>query len=133
MISVQHVHKWFGVLHVLDDVNLDVRRGAVVVIAGPSGSGKSTLIRTINRLETVASGAITVDGVVVNEPTVNVNRLRQDIGIVFQQFNRTQACLRRFAGGSQVGSRASWVLLSSSRRFLSSSGWSPATSRRSGS
>ncbi len=87
MISVQHVHKWFGSLHVLDDVSLEVRRGSVVVIAGPSGSGKSTLIRTINHLETIESGTITVDGQVVSDPKVDVNRLRQDIGMVFQQFN----------------------------------------------
>jgi ABC-type polar amino acid transport system ATPase subunit len=87
MINVQHVHKWFGNLHVLDDVSLEVDRGAVVVIAGPSGSGKSTLIRTINRLETIASGTITVDGVSVSDPHADVNRLRQDIGMVFQQFN----------------------------------------------
>jgi aspartate/glutamate/glutamine transport system ATP-binding protein len=87
MINVQHVHKWFGNLHVLDDVSLEIDRGSVVVIAGPSGSGKSTLIRTINRLETIASGTITVDGVAVTDPHVDVNRLRQDIGMVFQQFN----------------------------------------------
>ncbi len=87
MIGMQHVHKWFGSLHVLDDVSLEVRQGAVVVIAGPSGSGKSTLIRTINRLETIESGTITVDGQTVSDPKVDVNRLRQNIGMVFQQFN----------------------------------------------
>jgi ABC-type polar amino acid transport system ATPase subunit len=87
MISARHLHKWFGELHVLNDVSLEVARGAVVVIAGPSGSGKSTLIRTINRLEGVQSGDILVDGASVTGPKVDVNRLRQDIGMVFQQFN----------------------------------------------
>jgi ABC-type polar amino acid transport system ATPase subunit len=87
MIHVAHVQKWFGPLHVLKDVNLDVERGAVVVVAGPSGSGKSTLIRCINRLETIQSGEIVVDGVPVHDSKTDVNRLRQDIGMVFQHFN----------------------------------------------
>jgi len=87
VISLKHVHKWFGQLHVLDDVNLEVPRGAVVVIAGPSGAGKSTLIRTINRLENIHSGEIVVDGHPVHDPKTDVNGLRQDIGIVFQHFN----------------------------------------------
>src|SRR5688500_526976 len=87
MIELQHVHKWFGELHVLDDINLSVPRGSVVVIAGPSGSGKSTLIRTINRLEPIQQGEILVDGESIARPGADVNRLRQDIGMVFQQFN----------------------------------------------
>jgi ABC-type polar amino acid transport system ATPase subunit len=87
MISARHVHKWYGDLHVLNDVSLEVARGAVVVIAGPSGSGKSTLIRTINRLEGIQSGDILVDGVAITGPKLDVNQLRQDIGMVFQQFN----------------------------------------------
>jgi ABC-type polar amino acid transport system ATPase subunit len=87
MISVQHVHKWFGELHVLNDVSLEVERGSVVVIAGPSGSGKSTLIRTINRLEGIQSGDILVDGASIRDSKLDVNRLRQEIGMVFQQFN----------------------------------------------
>ena len=87
MIYVSHVHKWFGQLHVLNDVSLEVPRGAVVVVAGPSGGGKSTLIRCINRLETIQSGEITVDGVAVNDPKTDVNHLRQEIGMVFQHFN----------------------------------------------
>src|ERR1051325_2265884 len=87
MIYVSHVHKWFGQLHVLNDVSLEVPRGAVVVVAGPSGGGKSTLIRWINRLERSQSGEITVDGVAVNDPKTDVNHLRQEIGMVFQHFN----------------------------------------------
>jgi putative glutamine transport system ATP-binding protein len=87
MISLKGVHKWFGQLHVLNDVSLDVPTGGVVVVAGPSGGGKSTLIRTINRLETIQAGQIVVNGTSVHEPTTNVNKLRQDIGMVFQHFN----------------------------------------------
>jgi polar amino acid transport system ATP-binding protein len=87
MISIRNVHKWFGSLHVLDDVSLEVSRGSVVVIAGPSGSGKSTLLRTINGLEPIQSGEIRVDGVSVQDRKTDVNRLRQDIGMVFQRFN----------------------------------------------
>jgi ABC-type polar amino acid transport system ATPase subunit len=87
MITLHGVHKWYGSLHVLDDVNLEVARGAVVVIAGPSGVGKSTLIRCINRLETIEAGEVIVDGIPVHDPKANVNRLRQEIGMVFQHFN----------------------------------------------
>jgi ABC-type polar amino acid transport system ATPase subunit len=87
MISVENVHKWFGSLHVLDGVSMEVPRGSVLVIAGPSGSGKSTLIRAINRLEDIQSGQIVVDGTSVHAAHVNVNQLRRDIGMVFQQFN----------------------------------------------
>lgn len=87
MVSLRHVHKWFGPLHVLQDVSLDVGRGQVIVVAGPSGSGKSTLIRCINRLEPIQQGEILVDGVAVHDPKVDVNQLRQDIGMVFQSFN----------------------------------------------
>jgi ABC-type polar amino acid transport system ATPase subunit len=87
MISLHGVHKWFGPLHVLDDVSMEVPQGAVVVIAGPSGAGKSTLIRCVNRLETVQAGEIVVDGVAVHDPKTDVNKLRQEIGMVFQHFN----------------------------------------------
>jgi len=87
MISVKSVHKWFGQLHVLSDVSLEVPTGGVVVVAGPSGGGKSTLIRCINRLETIQSGEILVDGTSVQQPSADVNKLRQDIGMVFQHFN----------------------------------------------
>jgi ABC-type polar amino acid transport system ATPase subunit len=87
MISLQGVDKWYGALHVLDNVSLDVPVGAVVVIAGPSGGGKSTLIRCVNRLETIQAGQIFVDGLPVHDRSVKVNVLRQRVGMVFQHFN----------------------------------------------
>ncbi|QEI05515.1 amino acid ABC transporter ATP-binding protein [Pigmentiphaga aceris] len=87
MIKLQQVNKWYGEHHVLKEVDLDVARGEVVVVCGPSGSGKSTLIRTINRLEPIGKGKILVDGEDVHAKGTNINRLRQKIGFVFQQFN----------------------------------------------
>ena len=87
MIRFEGVHKWFGKLHVLNDINLHVRAGEVVVVCGPSGSGKSTLIRTINELEPIDKGKLTVDGTERSDPKININRLRAEIGFVFQQFN----------------------------------------------
>jgi len=87
IIRFQGVNKWFGKLHVLKDVDLEVARGEVLVVCGPSGSGKSTLIRCINRLEPIDSGTIVVDGQDVNGPGVHLPRLRAEIGMVFQQFN----------------------------------------------
>ena len=87
MILMRKVNKWYRNLHVLKDVDLDVGAGAVLVVCGPSGSGKSTLIRCINRLEPIQSGEIYVDGVAVHGRKTNVNRLRQEIGMVFQHFH----------------------------------------------
>ncbi len=87
MISLRGVHKWYGQLHVVDDVSLAVPTGGVVVVAGPSGGGKSTLIRCINRLENIQAGEIVVNGVSVHNQATDVNKLRQDIGMVFQHFN----------------------------------------------
>ncbi len=87
MIRFEGVHKWFGKLHVLNDINLHVRAGEVVVVCGPSGSGKSTLIRTINELEPIDGGKLSVDGTELSDPRMNINRLRAEIGFVFQQFN----------------------------------------------
>jgi ABC-type polar amino acid transport system ATPase subunit len=87
LISFKNVHKSFGRLHVLRGISLDVHEGEKIVIAGPSGSGKSTLIRCLNRLEPVDSGELIVDGIHVEDPKTDVNRLRKEIGIVFQQFN----------------------------------------------
>ena len=87
MISIQGVDKHFGSLHVLKDINLDVPRGQVVVILGPSGSGKSTLCRTINRLEPVDSGTISIDGAVLPDEGRKLAQLRSDVGMVFQSFN----------------------------------------------
>lgn len=87
MITIENVSKWFGPLRVLGDVNLQVAKGEVVVVCGPSGSGKSTLLRCINQLEPVQKGRITVDGIPVTDKHTDLNRLRADIGIVFQAFN----------------------------------------------
>ncbi len=87
MISINGVNKHFGTLHVLKDINLDVDRGQVVVVLGPSGSGKSTLCRTINRLETIDSGTIAIDGEVLPSEGRKLAQLRSDVGMVFQSFN----------------------------------------------
>jgi len=87
IVRLEKVNKWFGPLHVLRDIDLAVAPGEVLVIIGPSGSGKSTLIRTINRLEPIQKGRIVVDGVELNEDLRNVEAIRREVGMVFQQFN----------------------------------------------
>lgn len=87
MIRMQGVNKHFGDFHALKDINLEVPRGQVVVVLGPSGSGKSTLCRTINRLETIDSGTIEIDGKVLPAEGKELAKLRADVGMVFQQFN----------------------------------------------
>ncbi|HEX5858314.1 MAG TPA: amino acid ABC transporter ATP-binding protein [Microbacterium sp.] len=87
LVVVEHVDKHFGDLHVLRDINTVVTRGEVVVVIGPSGSGKSTLCRAINRLETIDSGKITIDGAVLPEEGKQLAALRADVGMVFQSFN----------------------------------------------
>jgi glutamate transport system ATP-binding protein len=87
MISIRGVNKHFGSHHVLKDINFDVSRGQVVVVLGPSGSGKSTLCRAINRLETVDSGTIAIDGERLPEEGRCLAQLRSDVGMVFQSFN----------------------------------------------
>ena len=87
LVAVNALHKWFGDVHALDDVNLRVDRGEVVVVLGPSGSGKSTLCRCINRLERPDSGTVEIDGVLVPEEGKALARLRADVGMVFQSFN----------------------------------------------
>ena len=87
MITFAHVNKWFGDLHVLNDINLEVDAGEVLVVCGPSGSGKSTLIRCINRLEEIQKGEIIVDGHKIHDKTLKITQLRAEIGFVFQQFN----------------------------------------------
>ena len=87
LVVLDKVNKWFGDLHVLRDIDLTVARGEVLVIVGPSGSGKSTLCRTINRLEPIEKGSITIDGVPLPEEGRALARLRADVGMVFQSFN----------------------------------------------
>ncbi len=87
LVVLDKVNKFFGDLHVLQDVDLQVERGEVLMVIGPSGSGKSTLIRCINRLEPVTSGRITIDGVALPEEGRALARLRADVGMVFQSFN----------------------------------------------
>jgi len=87
MIQFHSVHKWFKSLHVLNNIDLHVQQGEVVVVCGPSGSGKSTLIRTINQLEPINEGKLTVDGMDLCSKKTDLNRLRAEVGFVFQQFN----------------------------------------------
>jgi len=87
VVEFQHVHKWYGALHVLKEINLKIDKGEVVVVCGPSGSGKSTLIRCINRLEPIQSGEIWVDGKRLSDAGLDLRALRAEIGFVFQQFN----------------------------------------------
>jgi glutamate transport system ATP-binding protein len=90
LVVLDHVDKWYGQLHVLQDINLTVHRGEVVVVIGPSGSGKSTLCRAINRLETIDKGTITLDGQPLPQEGRALARLRADVGMVFQSFNLFQ-------------------------------------------
>ena len=87
MVRMRGVTKYFGTLKALDGVDLDVYEGEKVVIIGPSGSGKSTLLRSINRLEEINAGSIVVDGHDIYDPSVNINKVREEVGMVFQQFN----------------------------------------------
>jgi general L-amino acid transport system ATP-binding protein len=86
-VEMRHVNKWYGELHVLRDINLEVARGERIVVCGPSGSGKSTLIRCINRLETHQEGRIVVDGVELTGDLKKIDGVRRDVGMVFQHFN----------------------------------------------
>nr|WP_176884254.1 amino acid ABC transporter ATP-binding protein [Nocardioides sp. YR527] len=87
MVVLDHVDKHYGDLHVLQDINMEIKRGEVVVVIGPSGSGKSTLCRTINRLETIDSGTITLDGKELPAEGKGLAKLRAEVGMVFQSFN----------------------------------------------
>ncbi len=86
-IDIRNMNKWFGTFHVLRDIDLTVHKGERIVIAGPSGSGKSTLIRCINRLEEHQAGHITVDGVELTSDIKNIDKVRSEVGMVFQHFN----------------------------------------------
>ena len=87
IISLKNVNKWFGDFQVLQDVNLEVKKKERIVVCGPSGSGKSTMIRCINRLEEHQEGSIVVDGTELTEETKNIEQIRAEVGMVFQQFN----------------------------------------------
>tara|TARA_R110000868_G_scaffold109_9_gene1099 strand:+ start:4173 stop:4901 length:729 start_codon:yes stop_codon:yes gene_type:complete len=87
MIEIRNLHKWFGAFHALKDVSLHVEAGERIVICGPSGSGKSTLIRCINRLEDHQRGTIAVDGIELTRDVKNIERIRSEVGMVFQHFN----------------------------------------------
>eukprot|EP01032_Pedospumella_encystans_P030881 gene30881-34852_t len=87
LVVLEGVNKWFGKLHVLQDINLTIKRGEVVVVIGPSGSGKSTLCRAINRLETIDEGSITLDGQPLPQEGKALANLRAEVGMVFQSFN----------------------------------------------
>lgn len=86
-IEVRGMHKWYGDFHVLKDINLIVKRGERIIICGPSGCGKSTLIRCLNRLEEHQKGDIRVDGIELNDDLKHIEKVRKDVGMVFQQFN----------------------------------------------
>ena len=87
IINIENVNKWFGDFQVLKDINLEVQPRQKIVVCGPSGSGKSTLIRCINRLEEHQEGKIIVDGTELSENTKNIEQIRAEVGMVFQQFN----------------------------------------------
>jgi general L-amino acid transport system ATP-binding protein len=87
VILAENVHKWYGQFHVLRGVSMTVNRGEVVVVMGPSGSGKSTFIRTFNALEEYQQGKITIDGIELSHDLRNIEAIRREVGMVFQQFN----------------------------------------------
>ncbi|MBV8648670.1 amino acid ABC transporter ATP-binding protein [Paludibacterium sp.] len=120
MIQFKKVSKQFGTVPVLQDIDLHIATGEVVVICGPSGSGKSTLIRSINRLEEIDAGEILVDGLSVHDPSRSLNALRREIGFLFQQFNlyphlnvldNITLAPRRLAGQSRAAAEARAVAL----------------------
>ena len=86
-IHVEHLKKSFGKLEVLKDISTDIYEGEVVVVIGPSGSGKSTFLRCLNRLEEISGGSVIVDGVDITKKKININKVRENIGMVFQHFN----------------------------------------------
>jgi len=87
IVEITKMHKWFGDFHVLKDINLTVHKGERIIICGPSGSGKSTLIRCINRLEEHQKGRIIVDGIELTNDLKNIEKIREEVGMVFQHFN----------------------------------------------
>ena len=86
MIEIKNVSKWYGTMQVLNDCSAHIHKGEVVVVCGPSGSGKSTLIKTVNGLELIQKGEITVNGIKINDPATDLSKLRSHVGMVFQHF-----------------------------------------------
>ena len=86
MIEFHDVQKYYGQFHALKDINLEIDEGETVVLIGPSGSGKSTLVRTVNGLESIQNGSLIVNNQDLSSPKTDVNRLRTDVGMVFQNF-----------------------------------------------
>lgn len=87
IIQIDNLHKYFGHIQAIKNINLQIHQSEVIIIIGPSGSGKSTVLRCINHLEIPTKGAVYVDGVHLEAPTTNINKLRAEVGMVFQQFN----------------------------------------------
>ncbi|MCG7342617.1 amino acid ABC transporter ATP-binding protein [Sporosarcina sp. ACRSL] len=87
MIKVRNLHKSFGQLNVLRGINYDIKEKEVICVIGPSGSGKSTFLRCINLLEEITAGEVFIDGVKINDPKTDINEIRREVGMVFQQFN----------------------------------------------
>ena len=87
MISVRNLHKSFGDLHVLKGIDYEIREKEVICVIGPSGSGKSTFLRCMNLLEEISEGEVIIDGVKINDPKTDINEIRKEVGMVFQQFN----------------------------------------------
>lgn len=87
MIEINDLNKWYDDFHVLKDINLSVRKGEKIVVCGPSGSGKSTMIRCINRLEEFQKGSLHVEGIPLNSDLKNIEKIRKEVGMVFQHFN----------------------------------------------
>ncbi len=87
IIEIKNLNKWYGDFHVLKDINLNVKRGEIIVVCGPSGSGKSTLIRCINYLEQFQEGQIVVDGIELIDDVKKIKAIREEVAMVFQHFN----------------------------------------------
>src|SRR3954451_18606481 len=87
IISVKNLSKSFGKLEVLKDINAEVQEKEVICVIGPSGSGKSTFLRCLNRLEDISGGEVVINGHNITDPKININKVRQEVGMVFQQFN----------------------------------------------
>ena len=106
-IHISDMNKWFGNFHVLRDINLEVKRGERIVVCGPSGSGKSTLIRCINRLEEHQKGSIIVDGTELTTDLKNIDKIRSEVGMVFQHFNLVPTFdhIRKLHASSNMGKR----------------------------